>query len=287
MTANQAEYPIQMMSRTLGVSRSGFYAYHSRPPGARQVADEALSKRIATIHKASKETYGAPRIHAELADEGIFVGRKRVERLMLAKGLRGVSRRKFVVTTERDPRVRPAADLVDRNFYADAPNVLWVADITFVPTWAGFLYLAVVLDAFSRRVVGWAMGTRQRTQLVLDAMNMAVTQRKPSSVIHHSDQGSQYTSVAFGLRCKEMGVRPSMGSVGDCYDNAMCESFFATLECELLERRKFRTKAEARIACFEFIEGWYNPSRRHSALGYKSPINYERTAAEGLESLSP
>lgn len=287
MTANQAEYPIQMMSRTLGVSRSGFYAYHSRPLSVRQVADEALSKRIATIHKASKETYGAPRIHAELADEGILVGRKRVERLMLAKGLRGVSRRKFVVTTERDPRVRPAADLVDRNFYADAPNLLWVADITFVPTWAGFLYLAVVLDAFSRRVVGWAMGTRQRTQLVLDAMNMAVTQRKPSSVIHHSDQGSQYTSVAFGLRCKEMGVRPSMGSVGDCYDNAMCESFFATLECELLERRKFRTKAEARIACFEFIEGWYNPSRRHSALGYKSPINYERTAAEGLESLSP
>ena len=154
MTANQAEYPIQMMSRTLGVSRSGFYAYHSRPPSVRQVADEALSKRIATIHKASKETYGAPRIHAELADEGIFVGRKRVERLMLAKGLRGVSRRKFVVTTERDPRVRPAADLVDRTFYADAPNVLWVADITYVPTWAGFLYLAVVVDAFSRLVDG-------------------------------------------------------------------------------------------------------------------------------------
>jgi putative transposase len=287
MTANQAEYPIQMMSRTLGVSRSGFYAWQSRPPSARQIADEALSKRIAAIHAASKETYGAPRIHAELADEGTQVGRKRVERLMLAKGLRGVSRRKFVVTTERDPRVRPAADLVDRNFYADAPNVLWVADITFVPTWAGFLYLAVVLDAFSRRVIGWAMGTRQRTQLVLDAMNMAVMQRKPTDVIHHSDQGSQYTSVAFGLRCKEMGVRPSMGSVGDCYDNAMCESFFATLECELLDRRKFKTKAEARVACFEFIEGWYNPSRRHSALGYKSPINYERTATEGLESQSP
>ncbi|WP_367575556.1 IS3 family transposase [Aliisedimentitalea sp. MJ-SS2] len=194
MTANQAEYSIQMMSRTLGVSRSGFYAYHSRPPSVRQVADEALSKRVTAIHEASKETYGAPRIHAELADEGIFVGRKRVERLMLAKGLRGVSRRKFVVTTERDPRVRPAADLVYRNFYAHAPNVLWVADITFVPTWTGFLYLAVVLDAFSRRVVGWAMGTHQRTQRVLDAMNMAVTQRKPSSVIHHSDQGSQYTS---------------------------------------------------------------------------------------------
>ena len=287
MTANQAEYSIQLMSRTLGVSRSGFYAHHSRPPSTRQVADDALTDRITTIHEASKQTYGAPRIHAELAEDGINVGRKRIERLMKAKGLRGISRRKFVVTTERDPRARPASDLVDRNFYADAPNVLWVADITYVPTWAGFLYLAVVLDAFSRRIIGWAMGNDQKAQLVIDAMNMAVTQRKPDSVIHHSDQGSQYTSVAFGLRCKEMGIRPSMGSVGDCYDNAMCESFFATLECELLDRRKFRTKAEARVACFEFIEGWYNPSRRHSALGYKSPINYERTAAEGLESLSP
>lgn len=287
MTANQAEYSIQTMSRMLGVSRSGFHAYHSRPPSARSLADEALSKRSAAIHEASKKTCGAPRIHAELADEGVSVGRKRVERLMLAKGSRGVSRRKFVVTTERDPRVRPAADLVARNFYADAPNVLWVADITYVPTWTGFLYLAVVLDAFSRRVIGWAMGTGQRTQRVLGAMNMAVAQRKPDRVIHHSDQGSQYTSVAFGLRCKEMGVRPSMGSVGECYDNAMCESFFATLECELLDRRKFKTKAEARVACFEFIEGWYNPSRRHSALGYKSPINYQRIAAEGLESPSP
>ena len=287
MTASQADYSIQMMSRTLGVSRSGFYAYRNRPPSARSIADEALTERITKIHEASKETYGAPRIHAELADDGVFVGSKRVERLMKANGLRGISRRKFVVTTQRDPRVRPATDLVDRNFYADAPNVLWVADITYVPTWAGFLYLAVVLDAFSRRIIGWAMGNTQKAQLVIDAMNMAVTQRKPSNVIHHSDQGSQYTSVAFGLRCKEMGVRPSMGSVGDCFDNAMCESFFATLECELLERRKFKTKAEARAACFAFIEGWYNPSRRHSALGYKSPINYERTVAEGLESESP
>ena len=286
MTANQAEYLIQMMSRTLGVSRSGFYAHHSRPPSDRTIADDALSKRIAQIHKASKESYGAPRIHAELADEGVHVGRKRIERLMKANGLRGISRRKFITTTERDPRARPAADLVDRNFYADAPNVLWVADITYVPTWAGFLYLAVVLDAFSRRIIGWAMGNSQKTQLVIDAMNMSTAQRKPENVIHHSDQGSQYTSVAFGLRCKEMGVRPSMGSVGDCYDNAMCESFFATLECELLDQRKFGTKAEARVACFEFIEGWYNPSRRHSALGYKSPINYERIATEGLESES-
>ena len=148
MTANQAEYPVQMMSRTLGVSRSGFYAYHSRPPSDRQVADATLTDRIATIYEASKQTYGVPRIHAELADEGVHVGRKRIEQLMKAKGLRGVSRRKFVVTTERNPHARPASDLVDRNFYADAPNWLWVADITFVPTWTGFLYMAVVLDAF-------------------------------------------------------------------------------------------------------------------------------------------
>lgn len=255
--------------------------------GTRDVADQELTKLIRQIHTATRESYGAPRIHAELADSGVHIGRKRVERLMKAAGLAGVSRRRGTRTTIRADRIRPSADLVDRNFYADAPNVLWVADITYVPTWAGFLYLAVVLDAFSRRVVGWAMGTNLKTQLVLDAMNMAIGQRKPDDVIHHSDQGSQYTSVAFGLRCKEAGVRPSMGSVGDAYDNAMCESFFATLECELLDRRKFQSKAQARIAIFEFIEGWYNPARRHSALGYLSPINYERTALEPLESSSP
>ena len=287
MTANQASFPIQAMARSLGVSRSGYYARTSREPCARVREDAELTKRIETIHSASRATYGAPRIHAELADEGLSVGRKRVERLMKAQGLKGISRRRFITTTVRDKRVRPANDLVDRNFYADAPNVLWVADITYVPTWAGFLYLSVVMDAFSRKIIGWAMGHNLKAQLVIDAMNMAVTQRQPSNVIHHSDQGSQYTSVAFGLRCKEAKVRPSMGSVGDCYDNAMCESFFATLECELLDRRKFQTKAEARMACFEFIEGWYNPSRRHSALGYQSPATYERNAIEALESASP
>ena len=163
----------------------------------------------------------------------------------------------------------------------------WVADITSIPTWVGFLYLAVVLDAFSRRIVGWAMGHGLKTQLVLDALNMALAQRRPLDVIHHSDQGSQYTAIGFGLRCKEAGVRPSMGSIGDAYDNAMCESFFATLECELLDRRKFHTKAEARMAVFQFIEGWYNPGRRHSALGYMSPINYERSTRLRLETVSP
>ena len=286
MTANQAVYPIETMAMTLGVSRSGFYAWNSRSPSARALADGDLTGRIKTIHQASRQSYGAPRVHAELADAGVRVGRKRVERLMKAAGLKGVSRRRGTRTTIRDERLRPASDLVDRNFYAHEPNVLWVADITYVPTWAGFLYLAVVLDAFSRRIVGWAMGHNLKAQLVIDAMNMAIGQRKPRNVIHHSDQGSQYTSVAFGLRCKEAGVRPSMGSVGDAYDNAMCESFFATLECELLDRRKFQTKAEARMAIFEFIEGWYNPARRHSALGYQSPIAYERSQAERLESAS-
>lgn len=287
MTANQALYPIEMMARVLGVSRSGFYAWRDRKPSRRAKADAVLTEKIGAFHKRSKMTYGAPRIHADLLDDGIQVGRKRVERLMKAAGLRGASKRKHVTTTIRDKRQRPAADLVDRNFYADAPNVLWVADITFVPTWAGFIYLAVVLDAFSRRIVGWAIGYEQKTELVLQALNMAVTQRKPRDVIHHSDQGSQYTSVAFGLRCKEAGVRPSMGSVGDAYDNAMCESVFSTLEAELLNRRTFRTKAEARMAVFEFIEGWYNPGRRHSALGYMSPINYERSRLDTLEPSSP
>lgn len=287
MSANQAQYPVQVMARALGVSRSGFYAFEGRGPSDRDLVDADLLEDIKRIHRASKRTYGAPRIHAELADEGIHVGCKRVERLMQANGIVGVSRRKFVKTTIKDERERPALDLVDRNFYAAEPNQLWVADITYVPTWVGFLYLAVVLDAFSRRIVGWAMGHDLKTQIVLDAMNMAIGQRRPANVIHHSDQGSQYTSIAFGARCKEAGVRPSMGSVGDAYDNAMCESFFATRECELLDRRKFRTKAEARMAIFEFIEGWYNPRRRHSALGYRSPINYEKEALEWLEMSSP
>lgn len=287
MTANQACFPIKAMCQVFNVSRSGFYAWRDRVPCERAAKDTTLSRRIAAIHAASRQTYGAPRIHAELRESGMAIGHKRVERLMKAGGLVGVSRRRSTRTTIRDQRVRPALDLVDRNFYAEAPNQLWVADITYIPTWAGFLYLAVVLDAFSRRIVGWSMANDLRAQLVVDAMNMALTQRRPTSVIHHSDQGSQYTSVAFGLRCKEAGVRPSMGSVGDAYDNAMCESFFATLECELLDRRKFPTKAEARMAVFSFIEGWYNPGRRHSALGYKSPIEYERIAAAGSQTVSP
>ena len=183
-------------------------------------------------------------------------------------------------TPQRDGRARPAPDLLDRNFTAAAPNQLWVADITFVPTAAGFLYLAVVLDAWSRRIVGWSMANHLRAELVLDALEWAVGQRRARNVIHHSDQGSQYTSLAFGSRCREADVRPSMGSVGDAYDNAMCESFFSTLECELLARRRFSSQAEARMAVFSYIEGWYNPVRLHSALGYRSPVIYEQECAQ-------
>ena len=275
MSDHQVDYPIASMCRLLGVSSSGYYAWLKRRPSRRAEADAALLAEILAAHAISRGTYGAPRIHAELTVKGIRVGRKRVARLMSRAGIAGVSRRKFVITTVKSDG-RQAPDLVERNFTAAAPNRLWVADITYIPTWTGFLYLAVVLDAFSRRVVGWSMATTLAAQLVLDALNMALVARRPKDVIHHSDQGSQYTSIAFGQRCREAGVRPSMGSVGDAYDNAMCESFFATLECELLDRCRFKTQAEARRAAFEFIEGFYNPRRRHSSIGYLSPIDYER-----------
>jgi putative transposase len=257
------------------------------PAGSRAETDAALIGDIRAAHAASRGTYGAPRIHAELKEQGLRVGCKRVARLMHAAQLKGVSRRNWIITTVRDREARPAPDLVERNFTAPGPDCLWVADITYIPTWAGFLYLAVVLDAFSRRIVGWAMETYLRTELVLKALDMALAQRRATGVIHHSDQGSQYTSLAFGKRCEQAGVRPSMGSVGDCFDNAMCESFFATLECELLNRQSFKTQVEARMAVFDFIEGWYNPHRRHSALDYLSPINYERSHSAKADFRSP
>jgi putative transposase len=275
MKEQQHRFPIAMMSRVLEVSRSGFYAWTARSPSRRACEDARLKLRIKIIHEQSRGTYGAPRIHAELEARGVRVGRKRVARLMGEQGLRGVSRRKWTRTTVRDPAAAVAPDLVKRDFRAQGPNQLWVADITYVPTWTRFVYVAVVLDAWSRRVVGWAFAMHLRVELVLAALEMAVRRRQPTAVIHHSDRGSQYTSIAFGNRCRQAGVRPSMGSVGDAYDNALCESFFATLECELLDRTRLRTPEEAESAVFEFIEGWYNSCRRHSALNYESPIEYE------------
>jgi putative transposase len=260
----------------LEVSTSGYYGWLKRERSAHAKRDVELAEKIKQSHERSRGTYGRPRVHADLKEAGERVGQKRVGRLMREQGLRGASRRRRFSTTQRDEDARPAPDLVDRNFEVEGPDRLWVADITYLPTLAGFLYLAVVVDAWSRRVVGWAMASYLKTQLVIDALDMALEWRRPGSVIFHSDHGSQYTSFEFGRRCREAGVRPSMGSVGDCFDNALCESFFATLECELLERQGLLSPDETRLAVFEFIEGWYNLHRRHSSLGMLSPAAFER-----------
>ena len=281
MSAHQAEFHVTTMCRVLGVSTSGYYAWRSRKTSQRRHQDRALTISIEQIHLESRGTYGSPRIFAELREEGVRIGRKRIARLMRLAGVIGVTRRRRYRTTRRDPAARPAPDLVDRSFKASGPDQLWVADITYIPTQAGFLYLAVVLDVWSRRIVGWAMSARLTTTLVLEALDMAIEQRRPAAgVIHHSDQGCQYTSLAFGSRCRDAGVRPSMGSVGDCYDNAMCESFFATLECELLDRTRFVDRAEAELAVFDFIEGFYNTRRRHSGIDYLAPAAFEQRHRE-------
>lgn len=279
--ANRAQFPARALCETLGVSHSGYYDWIKRPPSQRTIYNRRLTEQILAIHRASDFTYGRPRITVELADRGILANHKRVGRLMYKAKIKGVSRRRgFVITTHRNKHNHPAPDLVQRHFKATSINQLWVADMTYVPTWAGFLYLAVVIDVFSRKVVGWSFGENMTTGLVIGALNMALVIRKPSEVIHHSDHGSQYTSVEFGKRCREMGVRPSMGSVGDAYDNAMAESFFASLECELIDRRSWKNKTEARLAIFTWIESWYNPTRRHSGLGYLSPNNFEKKLKE-------
>jgi putative transposase len=264
---------VTTMCRVLGVSPSGYWAWSHRPPSARAQADAALTTRISQIHERSRGTYGAPRVQAELRfEDDLRVGRKRVARLMRAANLEGVVR-----TTVRDETKAPAPDLVRRSFSATAPDRLWVADITYLPTWQGFLYLAAVVDVFSRRVVGWSMAGHLHTSLILDAIDMAITKRRPpDGLVHHSDRGTQYTSLAFGRRCREAGIAQSMGSVGDAYDNAMAESFFASLETELIDRTSWRTRADARLAVFDYIEAFYNPRRRHSSLGQLSPAEFER-----------
>jgi putative transposase len=282
--ANQATQPVRVMCRLLQVSASGFYAWRDRPLSARRRADIGLSARIHEIYRRSKGRYGSPNIHAELADDhDVHVGRKRVARLMRENGLKSIVAPNYVVTTTPDIAAPANEDLVKRQFKADGPDQLWVADATYVPTWAGTIYLALVLDVWSHKIVGWAIEDHLRTELMLDALNMALAQRRPKNVIHHSDHGCQYTSYAFGKRCQEMNVMPSMGTVGDAYDNAMAESVFASLEKELLKHRRFKSKTEARIALFEWIEGWYNPHRRHSSIGRLSPNNFERRLLAGQE----
>jgi putative transposase len=276
IAAEKANHSISLMCRLLGVSRSGLHAWERRPPSDRALADAWLGERIAVVHRESRGTYGARRVHAALRQQGIRVGRKRVERLMRARRLSGAVPRKRARTTIRVPGVRPAADLVGRVFAPSAPNQLWVADIKYIPTAAGWLYLAAVVDCFSRRVVGWSMRDDLRAELVVDALEMAVARRQPRpGLIHHSDQGSQYVSLLFGERCRDADIDVSMGCTS-AYDNAVAESFFASLTKDLLRRCGLRSRAEARTAVFDYIETFYNRIRLHSTLDYLSPVDYEK-----------
>jgi putative transposase len=281
--AERAQHAVSRLCQVLGVTRAGYYAWKGREPSRRALADEELRGLVGRIFVDSRETYGAPRVQAELADEhGLRVSRKRIARLMRELGIVGVSRRrKGPKTTIRFREAAAAADLVGRDFRAAGPDCLWVADITYVPTWQGYVFLACLIDAWSRKVVGWSMRDDLKTELALDALGMALTRRRPQpGLVHHSDRGSQYTSLAFGKTMQAAGVLPSMGRRGDAFDNALAESFFATLETELLDRHSFRSRDEARLAVFTYIEGFYNPRRRHSTLGYRSPNRFEEEMLE-------
>ena len=275
--AKKAEHSISIMCRVLEVSRSGYHAWVGRSPSARAVQDARLTARIAVLHTLRRGVYGSPRIWADLVlDDGERLGRKRVERLMREAGLSGRITRKWKATTIRVPGVRVADDLLDRDFTASGPNQRWVADITYLRTWQGWLYLVAVQDLYSRRIVGWAMADHMRAELVVDALQMALARRRPApGLIWHSDQGSQFVSLAFGQQARAAGIAQSMGSRGDCWDNAVAESFFATIKKELIHRRSWPTRAELSTEVFDYIETFYNRQRRHSTLGQLSPVEFE------------
>jgi putative transposase len=278
IAAEKSNFPVAVMCRVLHVSRTGFHNWERRAPSDRALTDAWLTEKIKQIHDASRGVYGAPRIHAELRlEHGVRVGRKRVARLMAAAGIAGVRPRKRYKTTIRIPGITPATDLVERQFRPAAPNVLWVADITYLRSGEGWLYLAAVQDAYSRAIVGWSMATHMRATLVVDALKMALSRRRPEpGLIHHSDQGSQYVSLAFGRAARDAGIAVSMGSRGDAYDNAVAETFFATLKKELVNRRAWPSRLELQSAVFEYVEAFYNRQRRHSTLGMLSPAAYEQ-----------
>jgi putative transposase len=276
--AEQANHSVARMCRLLRVSRSGYYAWRVREPSARRVSDLALAAQIAQIHDESDQSYGTPRIFMELRELGVRVSRRRVARLLRELGREGVTRRRRRRSTTRPGGAQPvAADLVGRRFgAASGPNQVWWADITYVPTWQGWLYVALVVDAWSRRIVGWSMRDRPEAALVVDAVGMASTRRlNPAGTIHHSDRGAQYRSTLFGRRLRDSGLVASMGRRGSALDNAACESVMATFKSEYVHRRSFRTRDAAREGIFRWIEGWYNPRRRHSSLGYLSPAAFE------------
>jgi putative transposase len=274
--AKNSQHAVSLLCSVLGVSRAGYYAWKDRPASARERRDAELVELIGQLHAESQGTYGWPRVHADLRHRGVCVSRKRVARLMRWAGLSGMVRRRKGRTTIRVPGIATAPDLVRRDFAPTAPNRLWVADLTAVSTWEGKLYLAVVLDCYSRRCVGWAMAEHMRAELVVEALEMAIWQRRPEAgLVHHSDRGGQYVSLIFGQRCSDAGIDLSMGAKGSALDNAVAEAFFATLKKELTRRRSWSTRRELETAVFAWIEGWYNRRRLHSTLGYVSPETYE------------
>lgn len=276
IAANQTRFNVSRMCRLLGVSRGGFYAWTRRPLSDHAKRDVELTAMIEVIHEESRSTYGAPRVNAMLARQGEHVSVKRVARLMREAGLTGLFKKRRGKTTISVPGIRTAPDLVKRDFFAAAPNELWVADMTYVRTWEGWLYLASVMDVYSRKVVGWAMDSSMSAQLVVDALEMGLSRRRPEEgLIHHSDRGAQYVALLFTASCKEAGIETSMGSKGCAYDNSAAESFFATLKKDLIHRQSWPTKEEARRAIFDYIEVFYNRKRLHSTLGNLSPEEFE------------
>jgi putative transposase len=276
MNRHQSEFSIRRMCQVLEVSASGFYAWRKRPPSQRVQANEALLTRIRLVYAQSRQTYGSPRIHAELRAQGVACGRHRVARLMRHHAVRPNHKRRYRRTTRVNPHLSVAANHLQQQFTAQRPNQVWLSDMTYVPTAEGWLYLAAILDLYSRRIVGWQASARLDTDLATQAWQMAIGRRcPPPGGLHHSDRGCQYASPLYQQGLTAQAWTASMSRTGNCYDNAPMESFFATLKTELVHRRTFRTRAEARAAIFDYIERFYNPHRRHSALGYRSPMDFE------------
>ena len=278
---HRRRWPIEVMCRVLRVSRSGFYAWRKRRPSARQKRQEQLLAKIRVVHQENRELYGSPRVHRALLIEGQSVSRNTVAKLMRQAKIRAKIRRKFFPRTTDSAHQKPVADnRLDRDFTAEAPDQKWLADITYIPTDEGWLYLSAVLDCFSRKIVGWSMANHMEADLASDALKMALLQRCPGgqNLVHHSDRGVQYASEDYQHLLSQHGIECSMSGRGDCYDNAMMESFWATLKCELVHQQKYATHDAARQSIFEYVEVFYNRRRLHSALGYVSPESFEAAA---------
>jgi putative transposase len=271
------EFPVTRMCKVLKVSRSGYYAWRTRPVSAREMANRKLADQIEAVYNESDGTYGSPRIHSELQDQGVVCGKNRVARLMMLRRLCAKQHKRYHSTTKRNRAHRAAPNLLKRNFTTERPNQVWLSDITYIPTQEGWLYLAAVLDLYARRIVGWAMADRMTSDLTLAALGMALRQRQPQlTLLHHSDQGSQYTDGQYQALLREHGIQVSMNGAGTWYDNAPMESFFGTLKSERVHHIEYCARNQARTDLFQYLEGFYNPRRRHSSLGYLSPANYER-----------